>query len=75
MYENVLKSTESIQMDKAKDNTVLTPNSNNDIMKSKENWHTDLNKSEFKMVEEWVRRVGYPETQKLPIRLIGTKAG
>ena len=40
-------------------------NSEENYGKIELNWHTDLTKTQYKQVEEWIRRAGTPESKKI----------
>ena len=72
MYQTALESTESMQGETIESglqdgvyNKKQSVAKNRNTFYNKDYWHTDLNKTEFKMLEGWINKAGFPEHTKI----------
>ena len=72
MYQTALETTESMQgetLESGLQNGVYNKKQgvakNRNTFYNKDYWHTDLNKTEFKMLEGWINKAGFPEHTKI----------
>ncbi len=72
-YNNMLKATQKNQGYKikgAESGSVMHSNKKNiansvGVMYNKQYWRTDLNKTQLKMVEQWIQKAGAPDSKRI----------